>query len=190
MTRAGASLALAAALVTGCATARGSTRISSADFNDTVQAMVASLAASGFLADRHERSPQVRIVTNRVLNLSSDVITPAEQWMLIARVQSAFGVQELSQRRNIVFQIPPEEIELLRRRGFDSPLNPEHAPTHLMTATILSSTRAAADPREGFATLRKDFYLIEYVIVDLETRQTAWRDRFEFARHAAGLTID
>lgn len=185
------ALMFAAAVLAGCATPeRGSTRLTHADFDDTVQAMVTSLASSKFLAGRTPDSPQIRIVTNKVENLTSDVITAAEQWMLIARVQAAFPVQELAQKKNIVFQIPPEEAALLREKGFDSPLNPEHEPTHLMIAVFRSSTSAGSRSSAGFADVRKEYYFVEYTIIEIKSRKTAWSGSFEFAREASGLLID
>ena len=178
------------AVIVGCASTGRSTRLTHGDFNDTVHAMAASLATSDFITDRTSRSPPIRIVTNKVENLSSDVISPAEQWMLIARVQTANPVQELAQKKRIVFQIPPEEIVMLQNRGFEVGLAPENAPTHLMTATIMSSSREGRDAREGIVNLRKDYYLIEFTIIELAGREKVWTDAFEIARQAAGLAID
>jgi hypothetical protein len=178
-------------VLAGCAgCVERSTRLTGSDFEVTVQEMANSLAASEFLAERSPTSPEIRIVTRQALNLTSDVITPAEQWMLVARVQSALPVRQMAEHRNIVFQMPPEEIARLRARGFESELTEENRPTHLMTATLRSSLRAGASDSNGLTNLRKDYYLLEYQILEIETRRLAWSGRFEFAREAAGLVID
>lgn len=174
----------------GCASTPQSSRLTAGDFEVTVNEMARSLAASEFLAARTPDSPQIRIVTSKVTNLTSDVISAAEQWMLIARVQSSLAIRTMADQKNIVFQIPPEEIAMLRQRGFDVPMTPENLPTHLMTATFRSSTRVRREAQAGYADLRKDYYLLQYEIFEIQSKNLEWDGRFEFAREAFGLAID
>jgi hypothetical protein len=110
--------------------------------------------------------------------------------MLIARVQSSLPIRTMADQKNIVFQLPPEEIAMLRQRGFEVPLTPESLPTHVMTATFRSSTRARREPEAGFVDLRKDYYLLQYEIFEIQSKKLEWDGRFEFAREAFGLAID
>ena len=176
--------------ILGCASTPQSTRLTAGDFEVTVNEMARSLAASEFLAGRNADSPQIRIVTEKVTNLTSDVISSAEQWMLIARVQSSLPIRTMADQKNIAFQIPPDEIAMLRQRGFEVPLTPENLPTHLMTATFRSSTRARREPEAGFVDLRKDYYLLQYEIFEIQSKNLEWNGQFEFAREAFGLAID
>ena len=75
----------------GCASSGPrSTRITQSDLDATVSEMVASLAGSDFLRNRTADSPPIVIVTNKVENLTDDVIPISEQWMLVARLQSEY----------------------------------------------------------------------------------------------------
>ena len=185
-------VSLAALLLPGCATtpkAEKTTRLQEADFDYTVGEMAADLAASDLLTARTPQSPQMRIVTRKVQNLSSDVIQSSALWTLVARVQHAMPMVSLANNRNIVFQIGPEQVDALRREGFDMTLAPEDRPTHTMNAVYRSATRSS-DQKDGYADLRKDYYYLEYRIIDLDTREMVWTGAVEFAREASGLVID
>lgn len=181
---------LIAALVVGCASTPQSTRLRASDFDVTVSEVVGQLSTSDFLAGRSPDSEQMRIVAREVENLTSDILTKSEMWMAIARVQGALPVSRLSQERSIVFQMPPEEIEDLRRAGFDSPLTPENRPTHSLTAVFRSATRSGSYKDKQYTDIRKEHYYLEYQITNLATRELDWTGSFEFAREATGLIVN
>lgn len=189
ISRAAGALAGALALA-ACSTPPQSTRLTAKDFDVTVQQVTASLSRSDFLADRRPDSPPIRIVTRRVENLTSDVLTQGEMWMAVVRVQAALPVQALAQERNVVFQMPPEEIQRLRRDGFESPLGPENMPTHELKAVFRSSTRSGLEKDDKHTDVRKEYYFLEYQVLDLSTREVVWNDAFEFAREARGLMVN
>lgn len=173
-----------------CATAPQTTRLRASDFDVTVEAMVASLADSAFLRDRGPDSPRIYITTNKVENLTNDLIPVAEQWMLIARVQGALPTRQLAEQKNIRFQIPPEEVQMLRQAGFDASINSGPATTHVMTAVFRSAPRLARGLNSGLVDGRTDYYYLEYSITDVVSREVVWTDAFEFKREARGLAID
>lgn len=184
-------LLIAVMLLSGCASSnRVSTRMTTDDLIESTERMAQSLAASDMLQGRTPNSPQMVVTINRVQNLTSDIIPLSEQWMVIARVRNAMPIQELSQKRNIVFVIPPEQQQTLREAGYDADLGkPTLEPTHVMTATFLSAARTGQNAK-GLTRQRTDLYYLEYSVFDLNTRQVAWSDRFEFKREASGLLID
>ncbi len=186
----GAVIAASLCLAGGCTTMPESTRLRASDFDATVNEIVAQLAASDFLADRRPGDPQIRIVTRSVENLTSDVLTHSEMWTAVARIQAALPLRQLAARKNIVFQMPPEQVDALRRVGLDSPPTPQNRPTHVLTAVFRSATRSGASPGSQFTDLRKEYYFLDYRIVDLSTRQLEWSGSFEFARAAVGLAIN
>ena len=177
-------------LALGCATTPQTTRLQASDFDVTVDAMVASLANSDFLRDRTPDSPRIYITTNKVENLTNDLIPVAEQWMLIARVQGALPTRQLAEQKNIRFQIPPEEVQVLRQAGFEASINSGPATTHVMTAVFRSAPRLARETGSGFVGGRTDYYYLEYSITDVVSREIVWNDAFEFKREARGLAID
>jgi len=179
------------AMIAGCATAPRSTRLTLDDLNAAHEKVVASLAASDFLRDRRPDSPQAVIVINKVLNLTTDIIPPGEQWMHVARLQGAMPLAELALRKNVVFVLPPERVRSLRDVGFDVSNEKALKPTHVMSAEFRSIRRDKREAKqEGQVTGITDYYDLEYTIVNLNTRQIEWTDRFEFQRQALGLRID
>lgn len=183
-------MVLIVVVVAGCSSAPRSTRLQSSDFDVTISEVVSQLSTSEFLRGRTPESQQMRIVAREVENLTSDILTKSEMWMSVARVQGALPVGDLARERNIVFQIPPEEIADLRRAGFDSPMTAENRPTHSLKAVFRSSQRSGSYKDKQYTDIRKDHYYLEYLITNLTTRELDWTGSFEFAREAKGLIIN
>lgn len=188
------SLAVCAACALGaCAAgkAQRSTRIADADLTQAVLTMRQQLAESRFLRERDASSPEARLVLRRVDNLSSDRIPIAEQWSLASRVISDPGMQELLRSKRVVVQLPPEKVALLERGGMEFPdLRPEDEPTNLLEAQIASGTRAGSLAGGREADIRKDYYLISFVLEDLQGREVLWQGTAELAREAEGSVVD
>ena len=186
-------LALSAPIVmccaVGCHSTPQSTRLRLDDFNVTVQRMAESLVRSEFFTNRGPASEPVYITINKVLNLTSDIIPEAEQWMLMARVQGALSKPELA-RKNVYFQITPEQHARLRAAGFEGDLGDLPRTTHVLRAVFMSARRGERDDSHGYVTGRQDYYYLEYAILELDTRRVAWSETFEFKRQAAGLAVD
>lgn len=159
-----------------------STRLTDRDLIDAVQHMQSSLAKSDFFAQRSPNSAPAAIVINRVENLTSDVISRAEQWELVAQLRAALPIQRLAERKNITFLIAPRQHVILRQAGFLGDLGPTTPATHVMSATFRSTRRAGLS--------RADYYYLEYRITDRRTRQVVWTDSFEIKREVVGLVID
>ena len=178
--------------LSGCQAGGQTTELRHDDLNVATAEMAASLAASDFLAGRGPDSPPIVVTINKVENLTSDIIPPGEQWMLMARLQGSQPIRQLSRDKNIRFQIPPERRKLLA--GADVRLTPEQAqeyePTHVMKAIYRSSTRTVRGERKGHIDRRQDYYTLAYQISDIRGRKIEWEDSFEFKREAAGLIID
>lgn len=187
----GTFLAVVIAIIAGCSTPKSS-RIQIGDFEAATAEMVNSLSASAFLAERNADSPPVIIVINKVENLTYDVITPAEQWMLMAKLEGAQPVQSLRARKNVRFILPPEEYAMLKKEGVavNPPVNPPPA-THVMSAVFRSSPRLVRDAEaNNLVKRRQDYYLLQYTLTNIQSRQVEWSDKFEFKREAVGLAID
>ncbi len=182
---------VAGTLLSACAPKPGQhTRLEADDLESLVQHMVQSLAASDFLRQRTVRSSPIRIVIDKVENLSSDLVTEAEQWMVVARVRGAVPLAEFSRSKNIAFQITPQRHATLRRAGFVADLGAADPPTHTMAATFRSLRRAGSTRRGHTTDLRADTYYLEFRITDVHTRALVWLDEFSFTRQARGLLID
>jgi hypothetical protein len=175
----------------GCRSPGRTTVLTHDDLDVATREMAASLAASSFLADRAPDSPPIVVTINKVENLTSDIIPPAEQWMTMARLQGSLPIRQLSRDRNIRFQIPPERRRLVEGAGGRVPpeQQQQYVPTHVMTALFRSSTRTGRDGK-GHVDVRQDYYLLQYQITELQSRQIVWEDAFEFKREASGLLID
>ncbi len=177
-------------VLTACTSTPTSTRLTQDDLDVTVNEMAASLSGSDFLAERTTDSPQIVIVTNKVQNLTDDIIPVAEQWMLVARVQSTLPIRAMSDQKNIKFVLPPERVAEMRLRGFEGEMPAGLEPTHLMSATFMSSRRAGRRDKAKITTTRTNYYYLEYSITGLDDRQVIWTDAFEFKREAFGKIID
>lgn len=168
----------------GCATARETSVMTQDDLNEVTAQMSASLAASDFLRDRTANSPPITITIDKVENLTSDLLPPAEQWMLMARLQGSLPLVDLRRTKNITFQVPPERGPLILDAGYQGQLNLSPIHTHTMTAVFRSATRVARE--EGRVAGRVDLYRMEYKIFDITHRDVQWTDEFMFKREAIG----
>lgn len=150
-------------------------------------AMAQSLASSDAVRLRPPDAPRWVVSIDKVLNLSSDVMTESEQWAIMARLRASAPITAMWDQHNIRFVIPPERAAQLRAsdnsfefaRGFGS----QREVTHTMTATFRSVTRAQADRRT-------DLYYCEFALVDLRDGAPVWNDRFEYKRAARGAIWD
>jgi hypothetical protein len=170
-----------------------STRLRAGDFDETVNVIVDKLADSDFLKQRGPDSPPLFITINKVENLTTDVLSPAEMWMLVARVRAKFASTQLRKDKNMTWQLEPERQNDLRRWGFKDELGEKNPnpPTHVMKAVFRSAPRVVReDPKKssGFVKRRQDYYFLEYEIQNVQTRQVEWTAEFEFKREAVGST--
>ena len=185
---------LCALLIAGCLLSCGprksvSTRLTADDFYVTEQKIRQDLASSSFLANRGPDSEPMVIVVNKVENLTSDIITEAEQWMAVQRVIDSLPVQELRQTKNIRIILPRERYEQLRDDiGHSDQPTDNLNPTHLMYAQFESSTRAARS--KEMTDSRTEYYYLAYRITDIQGREIGWSSSFEFQREASGTVID
>lgn len=183
-------LLFAVLLLAGCATdPPRSSRLTLGDYDMLVAHMSQSLASSELFATRTPNTPPIYITINKVENLTSDVIPPAEQWMLMARVRSSVPLLALRRERNVTFQITPERFAMLRDAGFNADLGTDRDPTHIMRAVYRAAPRAATG-EERYVDERTDYYFLEYQITELASRKVVWADHVEFKRSAKGLVID
>ena len=170
--------------VGACSAPPRSTQLTTSDLDATTAAMAAKLASSKFLADRTADSPRVVIAISKVENLSSDIITEGEEWMLMQRVRDSLPIVQLGKQRNLAFVIPAEHLKAGQARGtLDAEFAKGRKPTHEMDATFRSGTRTSGKDRT-------DAYLVEYRITDLSSGELVWDESFEFKRVAQGLSYD
>jgi hypothetical protein len=156
-----------------------------ADFDAIAAAMAASLRSSDALQGRGPDSERWVIAIDRVRNLTSDVMTPGEQWSIMHRIQDAQPIQTLYKEKNVRFVLPAEKLRRLREQGFDAPepVANQRQPTHSMTAIFRSGTRMQANQRT-------EVYFCQFALTDLRDGQAVWSDRFEFKRLAKGHIWD
>lgn len=173
----------AAALPGGCAAPPTSTRLEVQDIEYTASELSSRLSESDWLRDRTPDSPRVVVAITKVENLSSDVIPEADRWYIMTRLRQTQGVEQLRRLRNIVFVVPLEHLGGAQASEADRDVAEGRRPTHEMSATFRSSTRAAGLDRT-------DAYLCELRITDLTTRELAWTGIVEFKKVAHGKSYD
>lgn len=189
-----AILAAALLVLAACASTPTNTRLTGDDFDVTTHRMAESIAASAFFTERNASSPPVYVVINKVENLTSDIIPPAEQWMLMARIQGALPIRQLGKNNRVYFIIPPERESMATSGGYKGDFNHAPAgitPTHVLKAVYRSSTRTVRDS-DGNVKRRQDYYTLQYQLTDITGREVVWTDSFEFKRQTAsgGIGID
>lgn len=175
---------IAAAIISACASAPKSSRLAVDDIEYTAKELAAKLASSDFLLGRTGDSPRITIAITKVENLSTDIIPESDRWYMMVRVRASQQLDALRRLRNIVFVVPAEHLRHSQSATeFDREYASGRRPTHEMTATFRSATRAAGLDRT-------DAYLCEIRITDLTTRELAWTDIVEFKKTAFGKSYD
>ena len=173
----------------GCGASGGtSTRMTADDLHELAAQMAQKLAASDALKQRGPDSEPWVVSFDKALNLSSDLITDSERWYVVHKVQSSLPLQALSQQKNLTFVMPAERLRALRRDpnldiAADPNFGAQRRPTHQMTATFRSITRADA-------LNRTEAYYIEFELLDLRSGEPEWIDKFEYKRAATGHIWD
>ncbi|MBK9187899.1 MAG: hypothetical protein IPM33_02985 [Phycisphaerales bacterium] len=163
---------------------RQSTRLTAEDLEATTTEIAARLSASAFMASRGPDSPRMVIAVHKVENLTSDVIPEREQWWMIQRVRDSAPLLALSRQRNIRMVMPAEHLREGEARGaLPEDFAAQRDPTHEMTATFRSATRAAS-------LARTEVYLVDYRITDLGTGELVFNETFSFKRQAFGRSFD
>lgn len=181
------TLGLSSAPPSGCSAPARSSRLTSDDFTEFAVGLSSKLSQSDFLRDRTPDSAAMIIAVSSVENLSTDLLSEGERWYLMDRVIDSRTMEVLGRQKNIRFVIPAEKLDLLRARlrdeGLPMPPAPERAPTHAMTARVLSVTRTAGRDRT-------DLYDCRATISDLADGATVWTDSFAIKRIAAGRSYN
>lgn len=173
----------------GCGSTPRSSRLQVEDFQAMAAAMSASLSRE--FAERGPGDEPWVVSIQRVLNLSGDVLTVGEQWYPMGKLVSSRSMQELWDAHRVKVVIPAERQRLLLARSpgeFDERFGgvrggQRQRPTHVVTATLRSVTRAGFDART-------DLYVAEFEMTELASGMPVWNDRFELKRQAVGAVWD
>ncbi|MEM6748932.1 MAG: hypothetical protein AAGA57_07840 [Planctomycetota bacterium] len=179
-------LALALCLA-GCQTG-GTTRVQIADYQEVADRMALSLRDAPAIRGRTPASEPWVVTMSGLENRSTEVLTEAERWYVLARIRAAQPIDELWDRHALRFVVPRERWDLLRSgrpeefAGDDFGGGSSGA-THTLDGTLRTVTRAQSHDRT-------DLFLLEFQLLDLRTGEPVWLDRFEFKRAAAGFIWD
>lgn len=181
-------MALSVACAGGCASQPKSSVMTVEDYQYIATEMggklQGKLATSDVFAGRGGESPAMVVSIQKVSNLTSDMIPESARWYLMEKVKSSLPMAALSRDKNIRFVIPAEHLRQARERGaVEDDFANDRAPTHVMTATFLSATRAGG-------LERTDLYYCEYQLTDLSSGEVVWTDTVEFKRTAHGRSWD
>ncbi|MBX3363607.1 MAG: hypothetical protein KF866_02470 [Phycisphaeraceae bacterium] len=178
--RAVMTLAMCALVLTGCAAAPSSSRLTAADLDEVAAAMAQSLQASDALRLRSADAPGWVVTMHRPENLSSDMITVSERWYLVERLRSSLPLASLSRERNLMFVLPAEHAaEQSASQGAFT----DRRPTHELTASIRSVTRQAE-------LHRTDAYAIQFRLSEIDNGERVWSGEYFIKRAAFGRAWD
>ncbi|MEM9345089.1 MAG: hypothetical protein AAGB26_00600 [Planctomycetota bacterium] len=173
----------------GCKTTDRTSRIAVDDYVEMTAVMAQSLRQSDAFAERSAESEPWIVSFDKVLNLSSEIMTQGEQWGVVALVRGAQPINSLWGDKRVAFVIPAQYA--IDRRGTldaeraDKGFGSERSVTHTITVTFRSVTRVAEDGQG-----RTDVYACEFQMLDLNSNEPVWLDVFEFKRTATGSVRD
>lgn len=172
----------------GCKTPQSS-RIQIDDYVEMSSAMAQSLRQSDAFAERSPASEPWVVSFDKVLNLSSEIMTQGEQWGVVAMVRGAQPINSLWDDKRVAFVVPAQyaidQRGTLDAERADKGFGTERGVTHTITSTFRSVTRVGEDGRG-----RTDVYACQFQMLDLNTNESVWIDTFEFKRTAAGSVRD
>jgi len=169
-------LAFILLLGVGCAGTRQSTRLTLDDQEHVRSEIESQLRQSDLLADRTSTSPRMIISVRRFVNLSSDLLSDAEEWRLLERVWPE-GVRR---EKNIVLTMSGKEARALAARDdAEVGTNAARVPTHTMDAVLRSTRRTSG-------TDRTEWYTFEYTVSELSSGVRQWIGSIDFKRTASG----
>lgn len=176
-------------LACGCASSQPRSSVMTAeDYQDIAVEVGAklsdSLASDPLFADRTSESPPMVIAVQKVLNLSSDILSAGARWYLMERMVSSSGIRRLRKEKNLVFVIPAERLREAKRVGVvDDEAGADRRPTHVLRATLRSVSRVGKEART-------DIYFCEFEMTNLQDGELLWSGEHEFKRVASGLLIN
>lgn len=183
-----AAIVLLSLMSVGCKTPQSS-RIQVDDYVEMTSLMAQSLRHSDAFADRSVESEPWVVSFDKVLNLSSEIMTQGEQWGVVAMVRGAQPINSLWDDKRVAFVIPAQyaidQRGTLNAERADKGFGTERGVTHTITATFRSVTRIGEDGQG-----RTDVYACEFQMLDLNTNVPVWLDTFEFKRTATGSVRD
>ena len=172
----------------GC-TGPQNSRIQVNDYLEMTDAMAQSLRQSEAFARRSADSEPWVVSFDKVLNLSSEIMTQGEQWGVVAMVRGAQPINSLWNDKRVAFVIPAQyaidQRGTLDAERADKGFGTERGVTHTITSTFRSVTRVREDGKG-----RTDVYACEFQMLDLNTNEPVWLDTFEFKRSATGSVRD
>ena len=169
--------------VIACSSPPQTTRMTADDLEVISRELASGVAVSQAVIERTPDSPLWIVSIDKVQNLSSDVMTESEQWSVVQRLRGTLPVQALWKQKNIRFVIPPERRQALETIDEFERYGAQRKPTHQMTVTFRSLTRADE-------ANRTELYYCEFELFELTSSQLIWSDKFEYKRAAAGHLWD
>lgn len=191
-----AAIALVSALVCicgfGCAATQRTTLLRGSDIQLSTQRIIDQLAASEWLAGRSATSPRAVLRPERLENLSDNRLSQGDQWAAMSMVLLNPRMLEMLRSKNVIVQMPTLRSDAIARAGLT--INEPAAqltPTHLFRGRLRSLSRAGGGASvDSDGVERRDTFIFEYAIADVETREIKWSGQTEFSRLAHGSLID
>lgn len=162
------------------------TRFSVEDFQEIGAKMAASLRACEAIRARTPQDAPWTVSVQKVTNLSSDILTPGEQWYAVKKIQSSQPIRQLWDSHHVELVLNAEEAALQtgqQPQEFDANYAKDRKVTHVITATYRSATRNQNDARS-------DLYVCIFEMKELATGKSVWSDEFLIKRQAFGSLRD
>jgi len=159
--------------------------LTNVDLLDMTDRMAEGFASTPAIAERTPRDRPWIISIARITNHTNQIIPDNERWLYIGRLRALLTASTLSDRKALVWIVPPEQWPHIARElnQIGEPPDLRRPPTHVMTGEFRALTETARDGRS-------DAYLCSYQLVDLNSGEVVWEDSWEVVRIVRGVTFD
>lgn len=180
---------VAGVLIGGCGAPPRTSQLRASDIEFATTEVSQQLAESEFLRTRTATSPVVVLQPRPMENLSDNRLSRGDQWAAMSMILMNPSVFEMLRSKNVQILVPLDSRYDATRAGITSTV-PSGAPTHVFQPVLRSITRAGSEGSKPEADTRKDLFLMEYSITELQSRRVVWGGQTSFARVAHGKLID
>lgn len=147
--------------------------------------MAQSFANDEIIGGRTSADQPWVISMYRVVNHTNQIIPDREKWLYLARLRAMLANSDLTRDRRIIWIIPPERWPIVAEElgVSEEPYGLRMNPTHQFTAEFHALTNTSGQGRT-------DAYLCDYQLLDLQSGQIMWEDKWEVKRAISGRTYD
>jgi hypothetical protein len=161
------------------------TFLRSVDLIEMTDTMAQSFIQDDVIGKRMPTDEPWVISMYRMANHTNQIIPDREKWLYLARLRALLAQSDIAKQRSIIWIIPPERWHIVAEElgVSEEPYGLRMNPTHQLTAEFHALTNTSGQGRT-------DAYFCDYQLLDLQSGQIIWEDKWEVKRAISGKTYD